>query len=265
MDKLYLNKDNYFSKEADNIYFSASQIKAFKKCEASALAEIRGEYERPMSQALLQGQFVDEALTGDYAEWSLKNMPLISKRDGNLKAEFTQCSEMVRRAQRDDMFMEYMKGEHQMIVTGPLFGFPFKAKLDVLGDDRIVDLKTVRDLSPVYLPGQGRVDFATAWDWPLQMAIYQRLYEEIEGVRLPCYLAVITKETPPDIRIIRVEQERMDAELAWLETVLPRYEAIKDGLSTPERCDKCAYCRETRVLEVPEMLSDFEEGGFIDE
>ena len=265
MDKLYLNKDNYFSKEADNIYFSASQIKAFKKCEASALAEIRGEYERPMSQALLQGQFVDEALTGDYAEWSLKNMPLISKRDGNLKAEFTQCSEMVRRAQRDDMFMEYMKGEHQMIVTGPLFGFPFKAKLDVLGDDRIVDLKTVRDLSPVYLPGHGRVDFATAWDWPLQMAIYQQLMYGHTGRKLPCYLAVITKETPPDIRIIRVEQERMDAELAWLETVLPRYEAIKDGLIEPERCEKCAYCRETRVLEVPEMLSDFEEGGFIDE
>jgi len=265
MDKLYLNKDNYFSKEAGEVYFSASQIKAFKRCEASALAEIRGEYERPMSQALLQGQFVDEALTGNYGEWALKNASLISKRDGNLKAEFMQCSEMVRRAERDPLFMEYMKGDHQTIVTCPIFGFPFKAKLDVLGDGRIVDLKTVKDLSPVYMPGQGRVDFATAWDWPLQMAIYQKMMYGHTGEMLPCYLAVITKENPPDIRIIRVEQERMDAELAWLETVLPRYEAIKEGLIEPERCEKCAYCRETRVLEAPETLSDFEEGGFIDE
>ena len=265
MEKLYLNKDNYFSKEANDVYFSASQIKAFKRCESAALAEIRGEYERPMSQALLQGQFVDEALTGDFDDWLLKNAPLVSKRDGNLKAEFVQCSEMVRRAKKDKLFMKCMEGDHQMIVTCPIFGFPFKAKFDVLGKDRIVDLKTVRDLNPVYLPGQGRVDFATAWDWPLQMAIYQMMNYGLTGKKLPCYLAVITKENPPDIRIVQIEQERMDAEIAWLENVLPRYAAIKDGIIEPERCEKCAYCRETRVLTRAEWLNDFDEIGGIEE
>jgi len=108
------------------------------------------------------------------------------------------------------------------------------------------------------------VDFATAWDWPLQMAIYQRLYEEIEGVRLPCYLAVITKENPPDIRIVQIEQERMDAELAWLEQALPRYEAIKSGAIDPERCEACAWCRQSRVLMGPELLGDMENGGVIE-
>ena len=255
-----LNSSNYFSTEAGREYFSASQVKAFKKCEASALAEINGEYERPMSQALLQGQFVDEALTGDYGSWVLEH-PEVAKRDGNLKAEFMLCQEMVTRAKRDPLFMDYMEGEHQTILTAKLFGVPFKAKFDVLGADRIVDLKTVRDLKSQYLPGQGRVDFATAWDWPLQMAIYQKIYEKVEGVRLPCYLAVITKETPADIRIVQIEQERMDAEIAWLEQMLPRYEAIKSGLIEPERCGQCAYCRETNRLTGPVMLGEFEEMG----
>ena len=262
---MQLSEENYFSQEADRAYFSASQVKSFKRCEAAALAQIRGEYERPMSQALLQGQFVDEALTGNYAEWVLKH-PEISKRDGNLKAEFMLCQEMVTRARRDKVFMDYLSGDHQTILTANLFGVPFKAKLDVIDWGlRIVDLKTVRDLSPVYLPGQGRVDFATAWDWPLQMAIYQKIVEIATGKRLPCYLAVITKENPPDIRVIHVEEERMEAELAWLEQVLPRYDAIKQGLIEPERCEKCEWCRQSRVLSGAEDLSNFDEFGGIEE
>ena len=172
---------------------------------------------------------------------------------------------MVERARRDPLFMDFMDGEHQTILTAKLFGVPFKAKFDVLGADRIVDLKTVKDLKSQYLPGQGRVDFATAWDWPLQLAIYQKIYEINEGVKLPCYLAVITKETPADIRIIQVEQERMDAELALLEQQLPRFEAVKSGVIDPERCDRCEYCRESRVLMGPELLGDFDEMGGISE
>ena len=260
---MQLNDQNYYSHEADEAYFSASQIKSFKKCEAATVAALRGEYTRPMTQALLQGQFVDECLTGDYANWVMSH-PEISKRDGNLKAEFMQCQDMVSRARRDPLFMSFMEGEHQVILTADLFGVPFKCKLDVLGPDRIVDLKTVRDMKSQYLPGQGRVDFATAWDWPLQMAIYQKIYQANEGILLPCYLAVITKESPADIRLIQIEQERMDAEIAWLENVLPRYEAVKDGAIDPERCDVCEYCRESRVLMGPELLGDMENGGIIE-
>ena len=155
--------------------------------------------------------------------------------------------------------MEYLRGRHQTIMTAKLFGVPFKAKFDALRDDRIVDLKTVRDMEPVYMPGQGRVDFATAWDWPLQMAIYQKIVEANRGVKRPCYLAVITKESPSDIAVIQVEQERMDAEIAWLEHVLPRYEAIKSGAIEPERCGKCAYCRETHKITGPQMLGEYGE------
>ena len=255
-----LTSKNYFSPRANRLYFSASQIKQFKKCEAQAMAEIRGKYTRPASQALLVGSYVDAALTGDLEEWKSVH-PEILKRDGSLKAEFAQAQEMVERARQDHVFKEYLKGRHQAIMTGKIFGVPFKCKFDALREDRIVDLKTVRDMQPVYLPGQGRVDFATAWDWPLQMAIYQKIVEINKGVKLPCYLAVITKETPADIAVIQIEQERMDAEMAWLEQALPRFEAVKSGLIEPERCGQCAYCRETNKLTGPVMLGEFEEMG----
>ena len=260
-----LNEMNYFSHEAEVQYFSASQIKSLKKCEASTMAQLMGMYKRPESTALAVGQYVDAALTGDLDEWCGCH-PEIKKRDGSLKAEFMQASEMVGRANRDELFMNFLEGEHQVVLKAPILGgYWFKAKLDVLGPDKIVDLKTVRDLKSQYLPGQGLVDFATAWDWPLQMAIYQKIYEEVEGVRLPCYLAVITKETPADIRIVQIEQERMDAEIAWLEHVMPRYEAIKNGVIDPERCETCEWCRESRILTGPELLGDFDENGGISE
>ena len=255
-----LTSKNYFSPRANRLYFSASQVKSFKRCEAMALAEIKGKYVRPASTALLVGGYVDAALTGDVTAW-LDGHPEVRKKDGSLKAEFLQAAEMVDRAKQDAVFREYLRGRHQAIMTGKIFGVPFKCKFDALRDDRIVDLKTVRDMQPVYLPGQGRVDFATAWDWPLQMAIYQKMVEVNRGVKLPCFLAVITKETPADIAVIQIEQERMDAEMAWLEQVLPRYEAVKAGVIPPERCGQCAYCRESHKLEGPVMLSEYEEMG----
>ena len=120
---MILNSSNYFSPEAGREYFSASQVKSFRKCEASALAEITGEYIRPMNTALTVGQYVDEALTGDLEAW-LPNHPEILKRDGTLKADYEGAKLMVERAMRDPLFMSYMEGDHQTIITGDLFGVP---------------------------------------------------------------------------------------------------------------------------------------------
>lgn len=254
-----LDERTYYSPEMGRKYYSASQIKDFAACEASAMAKIRGEYERPMTQALSVGQYVDEALTGDLDKW-LAEHPEVIKRDGTLRAEFVQAQEMVDRARRDPVFMSYLEGEPQKIVTGRLFGeYLFKCKFDVFGGDRIVDLKTVKDLSPVYVPGQGRVDFATAWRWPLQMAIYQAVYEARYRRKLDCYLAVITKEDPADLAIVQIDQEVMDAELEWLRNVMPRYDAIKQGIVAPDRCGHCAYCRGSHELSASVLLTDFME------
>lgn len=252
-----LTADNYYSIEANRAYWSASAIKAFLECPAAALAEINGEWTRPESDALLIGSYVDAAIEGTLGTF-IQNHPQLFKRDGTLKAQYSKADEMARRAMSDPVFTDYLRGEKQRIVTGELFGYPFKAKFDVyLPGERIVDVKTVKDFAPIYKPGQGRLDFATAWNWPLQLAIYQAL----EGNGLPCYLAVITKENPPDIEVVQIEQSRLDAELDFLKNLMPRFDAMKHGIIEPERCGKCAYCRATKKLSgaVPLTYYDMED------
>ena len=258
-----LTPENYYSPEANEAYMSASFVKGMRRCEAATMAELRGEWKPPESTALLQGQFVDECLTGDFGSWVMKH-PEVSKRDGNLKAEFMKCQEMVARARKDRVFMSTMEGEHQVIRTGKICGIPFKAKYDVYKQDdpdmkeTIVDLKTVKDFNPVYMPGQGRVTFADAWDWPLQMAIYQQLSET---KRATCLLSVISKEDPPDVNVVWIPQERLDAEMEILKTQLPRMEAVKAGVIAPNRCGKCAYCRSTHMIMHIASLDEFEDMG----
>ena len=47
--------------------------------------------------------------------------------------------------------------------------------------------------------------------------------------------------------------------------VLEAQEAIKNGAIEPERCEGCAWCRQSRILTGPELLGDFDEMGGISE
>ena len=261
-----LTPENYYTKEANEAYMSASFVKGMRRCEAATIAELRGEYTRESNTALTIGSYVDVMLTG--TEWDTmafrSEHPEMFKKDGTLKAEYMKAEDMVARAKRDRVFMATMEGDYQKIRTGKICGIPFKAKYDVYRRDDpdmkevIVDLKTVKDFAPVYMPGQGRVPFADAWDWPLQMAIYQQLSDT---KRATCLLAVISKEDPPDVNVVWIPQERLDAEMEILKAQLPRMEAVKAGIIPPIRCGKCAYCRSTHMITNISSLDDFEDMG----
>ena len=252
-----LTAENYYSTEANRAFWSASMVKEMLSCPARALAEMRGEYARPDTTALLIGSYIDAYFEGAMDDFKAAH-PEIFKRDGELKSDYIMANRMIARAESEPLFMEYLRGEKQRIVTGNLFGLPFKAKYDVyLSGERIVDLKTAKDLKPTYRAGQGKVTFADAWNWTLQMAIYQAL----DGNSLPCYLAVITKEDPPDIDIVQIPQYMLDAEMDILAEKMPYFDAIKQGVIEPERCESCAYCRATKKLTEPKQLSEFYEIG----
>lgn len=258
MKRVRLNASNYHSLEMNNRYWSASLLKSMLDCPARTMAELNGEYVRPQSAALLIGSYVDAAFDKKGSLDAFKaEHPEIFKKDGSLKAEYVKADAMIERAKSDPVFMEFMRGRKQVIKTGTLFGVPFKCKLDVYRKDRIVDLKTVKDFKPIYKPGEGKVNFAEAWHWTTQMAIYQA----IEGHKLPCYLACITKEDPPDIAVIEIPQSVMDAELEWLEGLIEEFKAMKDGVIEAPRCGGCAYCRKTRKLVEPLTLGYFDEIG----
>ena len=250
---MLLTAINYYSPDANLHYFSTSQIKGFMECPARTMAELRGEYRREESTALLVGSYVDAYFEGTLVSFQ-RSHPELFKRNGELKSEYARANLMIERAEADPVFMEYMQGEKQVIRTGTIDGYPFKIKMDVLHPERIVDLKTAKDFNPVYKPGLGRMSFAEAHLYTLQGAIYQA----IEGGGKPFFLDAITKEPQPDIALIRIGQEYMDAEMKLLRQNLPYYDAIKQGLIEPPRCEHCAYCKSTRKLTGPVGLDEFE-------
>lgn len=254
---MQLTQNNYHSLEANQRYYSASQIKSFLDCPARTMAELNGEYTRPYSQALLVGSYVDAYFGGkkEFERFKAKS-PEIFRRDGSLKSEFAKADEMIERATRDKVFMDFMRGRKQVIMTGLVLGYPFKIKIDVYKKGvRIVDLKTSKDMQPMYKAEQGRITFAEFWNWPLQMAIYQA----VEGNSLPTYLNVITKENPVDLAVIEIPQHHLDAEMEILAEKLPYFDAIKSGIIEPPRCEKCAFCRETKKLTGAISLDDLTE------
>ena len=255
-DVCMLNNDNYFSAEAQKAYWGASMYKDFAKCEAAAMARINGEFDQEETVALLVGSYIDAHFSGEMREF-LRDHPTIFTRNGTLRAEYRQADEIIERIERDVMMLGYLEGEKQRIMTGRICGIPFKIKMDAyIPDKRIVDLKIMRDMEPVYLPGEGKVPFWRAWGYDKSMAIYQEgEWQNRGGEKLPCYLAVATKQTPSDIAIIQLDQVILDNALLEVQADIETLDLVKRGEVEPVRCEKCAYCRSTKILTAPVSAS----------
>lgn len=253
---MILNRENYFSPKAQLEYMGSSQFKSFAQCEAAALAEISGEHEREVTPALLVGQYADAHFDSALDLFRAQH-PELFTRTGDLKAEYRRAEEIIERIERDPMMMKYLSGQKQIIMTGEIEGVPFKIMMDSYHPSAaIVDRKIMRDMESVWKPGQGRVNFAEAWGYDIQGAIYQA----IEGHTLPFILAVATKETTPDIALIAMPQYKLDAALQIVKAMAPRYNDIKHGIIPPKRCEKCDYCKKTKVLNRIVDLDEITEG-----
>lgn len=253
-----LTEDNYFSPEASMKYFGHTQFCDFLKCEAKALAISKGEYEQPMTDSLLIGQYVDSYFTGDSNSF-ISHHPEMLKKDGTLKAVYAGAERAVKRAERDEMFMKYISGVPQKIMTGKLFGYDWKIKVDAFHEGKcIVDLKCMKDFEPKFIDGLGRVSFVEAWQYDYQAAIYQKIVEDVTGEKLPFIIAGVTKQDPADIGLFRIPQHMIDSALKVIEAMIDRFAAIKAGDVEPRRCEKCDYCRSTKVLD---KVVDIEQEG----
>ena len=269
-----LTEDNYYSKEANKEYCSASQLKEFLDCkgrfacEAKAIAIINGEYEEeiepPTEKAFLIGSYVDCALlTPDELPKFIENHPeLFSSRGatkGQLKAEFQIANKMIERAKQDKFFMRTLEGDHQSILTGKIEGLKFKAKLDVLNPKWIVDLKTTKSITQTYLNPltKQRETFIEFFDYITQAAIYRELVKQNYGYgNIPFYISAISKEKEPDIAVIQIPNEMIDERLEFLKPYIENVKLLKEGKATPCKCGNCDYCRKTKVLTKPILLQD---------
>ena len=237
-------------------FFSVSQFKAFEKCQASALAEINGKYEREKTTALLVGSYVDSYFEGTLANF-IKANPEIFKKDGTLKAEYLQAEVIIKRILQDKLFTEYMSGKKQVIMSGNISGVPVKIKIDSFLPDKIVDLKVMKDFANVYSPENGLQPWFEAWGYDLQGAVYQEIVRQNTGLQLPFYLAAATKEKITDIDIVHLPQNMLDYALDRFKRDVETYDAIKKGIVEPERCELCEYCKISKVLTEPTEADEY--------
>ena len=274
-----LTNRNYYNKEANISFMSASQFKDFRKCEAMAMAMLKGEYESQSSKALLLGSFVDEMLTGtkkSKEKFIVENRADLFQKSSNLVkcseeelaallkepsfhlfsadnkpyAEIVQALETIERIKRQPLMMKHFKSRHQVIMTGEIAGVPFKIKMDnYKAGEFISDGKYMASLRSPNL-FELMVKF---WGYDIQGAIYQEIVRQNTGKRLPFYLDIATKEIPSHLAVAEVNQYDLDEALDVVKAWAPRYQAIKNGEIQPERCGEyhCSYCTETIQITEP--------------
>jgi hypothetical protein len=258
-----LTNENYYGKEANQEYLSVSQYKDFfgslgkKGCESKALARIAGEYKSEPTTSMLVGSYIDTYFEGTLDNFKAEH-PEILKKDGTLKADYVQAESIIARIEKDKKFMQYMSGEKQTIMTADLFGAHWKIKMDsYLKDKAIVDLKIVSDIyERNYVKDVGALNFIQYWGYDLQLAIYQKVVEENTGKQLPCFIAVADKGKTTNIEIIQITQPELDSALIGVQYGVERILKLKSGEEKPERCGRCDYCKETKVIQKPILMSE---------
>lgn len=234
-----LTENNYYSKEVDQQYFSVSQFKDFMKCEAMAMAKIRGEYERGMTRAMLTGSFVDSYFEGTLEQF-IKEHPEVFTRKQELRSEFKKANEIIARIKADPLFMKFMSGKKQEIMTFELFGYPWKMKMDsYLPGVCITDLKVVAKFKTLPL-----------WRYDLQGAVYQEGVRLVTGERLPFYLAVATKERAIDLDIFQITQPVLDVALLEVRQNIDHFARVKYGEEEPVYCGECDYCKSVKGAKI---------------
>lgn len=266
MARLKLTAENYYSPDANWQYMSASQFKSFRKCESAALAELKGEWGRKETLALLVGSYVDAYFSNELEQFVAEH-PEIFTKTKTLKADFQKAHDICERLNRDELSRLLLSGKHQTIKTGKIAGVWYKAKFDSLltarqveaickkfpevrslvpfGGPMIVDLKCMKDFEDIWDDEQHeKVHFAEYWGYDVQAAIYQ----QIDNRMAPFVIVGATKESATDIEAMYIPDEDLAFALSEVEAFSPRYAAIKRGEIEPTGCGKCAYCRSMKRL-----------------
>ena len=259
---LHIDESNYFSQEVANRYLDVSTFKEFigtparQGCEARAMARLKGEYTEEKTQALLMGSLVDEMLLGtpeSLEKFMADNPQLYSSRGatkGLLKAEYQRANQMVERAKKDKVFMSYLYGEHQKIMTGTLFGMDWRIKIDCYREGHfIADLKTCAKINErIWCKDYGYNNIFFAYDYILQASIYQEIVFQNTGERLKFVFPCISKQNVTDIGLIFIDNDTLRRRIygdefnPGIAGDVERIRQLMNGEDEPIECGMCDYC-----------------------
>lgn len=274
---MQLTAENYYSKEANEEYMSVSLYKELAgtygrpRCEAAAMAKLKEEYSEEASKALLVGSYVDSYFEGEkafnifkkdhteiYTKTSLKKA---DPSQWELMSDYRNADEIIQKIEASEVFMTALSGEKQAIMTGEIGGIPWKIKMDsYMPGQFITDLKIIKSFSEsTWVRDLGYLNFAHYWGYDIQAAVYQEIVYQNTGKRLPFYLAVATKEDGIDVGLFEVDPPYISEALQNVKINLDDVIKVWRGQMEPHRCNKCRYCRMTKVLTGPAWLSSLDD------
>lgn len=258
MKKFVLTNDNYFSSDAQQIYTGSSEIKAFLECEACALAKIKGEWIEETSKNMLVSSYIDAWMSDELEEFKELN-PDIFLKSGELKADYKLANNVIEQIKADPMFLKYISGQNQVIMTGEISGVPVKIKIDSFFPDKaIVDLKSMATLDLQWSDKEKKkLNFIDNYRYTLQAALYQEIVRQNTGKQLPFIIAVCTKEKYSRRALLQIPQDIMDSELQFLKEYLPHLQKVKTGEITPTTCNECDYCISRQKVDCIYYYDDF--------
>lgn len=257
-----LDKDNYFSKEADLEYMSVSQFKLFKECESKALATITGQEDSTFKDAFLEGHMFEDIVTGHKDKFMAEHPEIISTRGataGEIKSNYKKVLTSAEKFQEQKFFTDIInRCEQQVILTGEIERVKVKCALDLFdkNTNSIYDIKCMSDfkeqwdkINKCYIP------WYYSYGYVLQLAVYREIVKQNFG-KEPEEVALIaaTKEEIPDIQALRFNKSLLDLELEDFKNKIVYYDNIKKGLINPEACGECSYCKKHKqILEWKEV------------
>lgn len=258
MTELDLLGKDYYGKESAIRYWSISQYKRFRECEARALAELRGDWtDTRDNTALLVGNYVHSYFESEEAHEEFKQLnalEMISSRGatkGQLKKDFLVAEQLIEALKNDDNFTAIYKGQKEVSVTGFLGGVEFKGKIDCLNVERgyFVDIKTTKGpIDDTVWTGQAKLPWYEAYGYILQMAAYKNMLEATYNKPFEPIIYAVTKEEPSDTAALRVQNiDMMQMELNELSQNIQRLDAVKKGLEKPKPCGHCDFCRANKL------------------
>lgn len=268
-----LTRDNYYTPEADREYMSCSQYQSFCECEAKAMAKLDGRWTDPDKEAFLVGNYFHTFFEGPeaHAQFIREHFDKIFKtkvikgKKGEPDqtvvtgkyAPYEQADKMIEVAQNDPLIRSLidLPGENEKIMTGELWGVPWRIRLDKYVPDgrMIIDWKTVANISELKWSEamHEKATFIDAYGYMMRAAVYTEIEKQNahSSEDAPFIIVAISKQDYPDKEALYLNhRQRYDYELEQIKKRLGMIQMIKAGRVKPKRCGCCDYCRATKVL-----------------
>ncbi len=269
-----LTEENYYAKGTSWHYMSVSLFKDFMQCEAAALAKLKDEWQPERSPVpLLVGNYVHSYFESEESHQKFvdaNSKEMISSRGktkGQLKADFKVADAMINALKYETVFKAlYEPGQKEVIVTGDIYGYKWKGKIDSLNLDQLYfcDLKTVDDIHKKHWSSAyNKYDnFIADRGYFMQMAVYIELIKQTFGVSCQPFIFAVSKQTPPDKEAIDFNGDQdviyMEDAMRMIEENQEHIQKAMSGEETPIRCNHCEYCRLTKKIELPIHASEIE-------